>query len=91
MPKVRTSSPGSDDKRSPGVENPGENPAKVRDEFKEATDTSPNEYGMVADATKASPGDATVETGSKKRAREDDDGAEEQGNTKKVDSKVEES
>ncbi len=91
MPKVRTSSPGSDDKRSPGVENPGENPAKVKDELKEATDTSTNDSGKVVDATIASPGDAATETGSKKRAREDDDGAEEQGNTKKVDSKVEES
>ncbi len=91
MPKVRTSSPGSDDKRSPGVENPGDNPATVKDEFKEATDTSTNDSGKVVGATLASPGDAAAETGSKKRAREDDDGAEEQGKTKKVDSKVEES
>lgn len=34
--------------------------------------------------------DAATDTGSKKRAREDDDGAEEQRDTKKVDSKGEE-
>ena len=92
MPKIRTSSPGSDDKRSPGVENPGEKPAKANDEFKEATDISTKNDEKVVDATLASPGDiphAAADAGSKKRAREDDDGAEEQGNTKKVDAKVE--
>ncbi|KAF6239410.1 hypothetical protein HO173_002672 [Letharia columbiana] len=88
VPKVRTSSPGSDDKDSPSTEKP------VKDEAKEATDTLTKNDGKAVDATTAppeAPPDAAADPGSKKRAREDDDGAEEQGNSKKVDSKVEES
>ena len=46
----------------------------------------------AVDAIIAPPGavpDAAPDAGSKKRAREDDDGAEEQGDSKKVDSKLE--
>lgn len=76
------------------MEKPGGNPAKANEGFKEATDISSKKDEKAVDATIASPGDvphAAADAGSKKRAREDDDGAEEQGNTKKVDAKIEES
>lgn len=94
VPKVRTSSPGSDDKGSVSAEKPGETPAKAKDEPTEATNTPTKNDEKAVEAAIAPTGaraDAAANADSKKRAREDDDGAEEQGNTKKVDSKVEES
>lgn len=82
MPKVRTTSPGSDVQ-------PEKRPSKVKEESKEATDTPTKSDEKVADAAITPPG-AVADAGSKKRAREDDDGAEEQRSTKKLDSKGEE-
>lgn len=70
------------------------NPTKVKDESKEATDIYTKIDEKAVDATIAPPGatpDATADAGSKKRAREDDDGAEQQGNSKKAGPKLEES
>lgn len=92
VPKVRTSSPRSDDRGSPSEEKLGETPTKVKDESREATDISTKNGEMAVDATIVTPGavpDAAADTGSKKRAREDEDGAEEQGSSKKLGSKVE--
>ena len=64
----------------------------VKDEFRKTTDTFSENDEKAVDANIAPPGvvlDAPADAGSKKRAREDDDEAEEQGSTKKVDSKVE--
>lgn len=73
---------------------PGETPTNVKDESENAAETSTKNDENAGDVAIAPPGavaDAAADAGSKKRAREDDDGADEQGNTKKVNSKVEES
>ena len=67
---------------------------KVKDESKDDTATFQKNDVRSVDAAIDTPkatGDTTAEAGSKKRAREDDDETEKQGNSKKVDLKVEES
>ena len=89
---MRTSSPGSDDKGSPSAEKLEEILTKVKDESREATEVSTKSNEKAVDETIAPPGavpDPAADAGSKKRAREDDDGAEEQGSSKRVESKVE--
>lgn len=69
---------------------PGD-PTDLKDESKEATKGSTKIDEKTVDAVPEAVPDASADAGSKKRAREDDDGAEQQGNPKKIDSKVEES
>ena len=67
---------------------------KVENASNDAPQISKENDVKVADAAMAQPEvvvDAATDAGSKKRAREDDDGAEEQRDVKKVDLKVEES
>ena len=62
------------------------------EEPKDAADSSTKNAEKAVDTTIATPGavpDSAADAGSKKRAREDDDGADEQGDSKKLDSKVE--
>ena len=62
----------------------------IRGNHKDAENTSPKSDEKALNAAVAPPGDvadAAADAGSKKRTREDD-GAEEQGNTKRVDSKA---
>ena len=90
MPKISTSSPALDDSAA----KPEETPTKAEDEFKDATETYTEKDEKAVDVAIAPPGavaDAAANTGSKKRAREDEDGADEQGNTKKVDLEIEKS
>ena len=63
----------------------------VKDESKEAVNDSTKIDEKTADAVPEAVPDAAADAGSKKRAREDDDGAEQQGSPKKIDSKVGES
>ena len=91
---MRTSSPGSDAQASPNekkpIGDPGD-PTDVKDESKEATNDSTKIDEKTVGAVPEAVPDAAADAGSKKRAREDDDGAEQQGNPKKIDSKVGES
>ena len=76
------------------AEKPEQTPTKVSDETKGGTDVPQKSVIKSEDATTAPSqpnADATPDAGSKKRAREDDDGVEEQRDSKKVDTKVEES
>ena len=76
------------------AEKPEQTPTKISDESKGGTDVPQKSVIKSEDATTALPqpnADATLDAGSKKRAREDDDGVEEQRDSKKVDTKVEES
>ena len=71
-----------------------ETPTKVKDESKDATETSKQSDGQAAITAITTPGvavDAAADASSKKRAREPDDEVEEQRSTKKIDSRVEES
>ena len=76
------------------AEKPEETPTMTSDEFKGDTDVAQKSVMKSEDAAIAPPqpnADATPDAGSKKRAREDDGGVEEQRDSKKVDTKVEES
>ena len=76
------------------AEEPGEAPTTISDESKGGTDVPQKSDMKSVDAATAPPqpnADATPDAGSKKRAREDDDGVEDQRDSKKVDTKVEES
>lgn len=75
------------------VGKPEEAPTKVKDEFKDRTEDSQTNDVKPVDAAITPPkaeADATANAGSRKRAREDDDGVEEQRSSKKADLKVEE-
>lgn len=75
------------------VGKPEEAPTKFKDEFKDGTEDSQTNDVKPVDAAITPPkavADATADAGSKKRAREDDDGVEEQRTSKKADLKVEE-
>lgn len=64
----------------------------ISDESKGGTDVSTKSDVESVDAVTAPPlpsADATADAGSKKRAREDDDGVEDQRDSKKVDTKAE--
>ena len=66
----------------------------MNDESKGGIDASAKSDVKSEDAAIAPPqpsADATADAGSKKRAREDDDGVEDQRDSKKVDTKAEES
>ena len=76
------------------AEKPGEIPTKISDESKGGTDVPEKNDMKSVDAATAPPqpdADATPDAGSKKRAREDDEGVEDERDSKKVDTKVEES
>ena len=76
------------------AEKPGETPTKISDKSKGGTDVPEKSDMKSVDAATAPPqpdADATPDVGSKKRAREDDEGVEDQRDSKKVDTKVEES
>ena len=66
-------------------------PTDVKDESKESLTDSTKIDEKTADAKPEAVPDTAADAGSKKRAREDDDGAEQQGNPKKIDSKIGES
>ena len=66
-------------------------PTDVKDESTQATNDSTKIDEKTIDAVPEAVPDAAVDAISKKRAREEDDGAEQQGNPKKIDSKVGES
>ena len=71
-----------------------ETPTNAQDESNTDTETPQKNDVKSGDAAIAPPkdvADATAEAGSNKRAREDDDGVEDQRDPKKVDSKAEES
>ena len=87
---MRTTSPALDDSAG----KPEETPTKVNDQSKDGTETSHKDDVKSVDVAIVQPtavADATTDTASKKRAREVDDGVEEQRKSKKVDAKVEES
>ena len=88
---MRTLSPEPEVRASPDakkpVGDPGD-PTDVKDQSKEATNDSTKIDEKTADAVPEGVPDTAADAGSKKRAREDDDGAEQQGNPKKIDSKV---
>ena len=91
---MRTSSPGSEAQTSPNAKKlagDSGDPTDAKDESKEATNDSTKIDEKTVDTVPEAVPDAAVDAGSKKRAREDDDGAEQQGNPKKIDSKVGES
>ena len=91
---MRTLSPGSEVQASPNAKKPVGDPGvptDVKDESKEATNDAAKIDEKTADAVPEAVPDVAADAGSKKRAREDDDGAEQQGNPKKIDSKVAES
>ena len=75
------------------AEKPGETPTKISDESKGGTDV-PQKSDVKSEDVATTPSqpnaDDTANAGSKKRAREDDDGVEDQRDSKKVDTKVEE-
>ena len=91
---MRTLSPEPEVRASPNakkpVGDPGDpgDPTEIKDQSKEATNDSTKIDEKTADAVPEGVPDAAADAGSKKRAREDDDGAEQQGNPKKIDSKV---
>ena len=84
---MRTSSPALDD----SVGKPEDTPTKVNDKSNVNTKTSHKDDVMSVDAAIVPPtavADATTDAASMKRAREDDDGVDEQRDSKKVDAKV---
>lgn len=87
---AKSSSPALDDDK----EKSGQTSTKVEDASKDTPQTSKENDEKAVDAAMTQPEavvDVTADAGSKKRAREDDDGAEEDRTIKKVDLKVEES
>ena len=75
------------------VGKPEETPTKANDEVKDDTENTQKNDVKPVDAAIAQPkavADAIADAGSKKRAREDDDGVEEQRTSKKVDTKADE-
>ena len=90
MSEIKISSPAMDKT----AEKPEETLTKIGDETKGGTDVLQKSDMKSVDAAIPPPqpnADATPDVGSKKRAREDDDGVEEQRDSKKVDTKVKES
>ena len=75
------------------AEKSGETPTKISDESKGGTDVPQKSDVKSVDVATAPPQpnvDATPDVGSKKRAREDDDGVEDQRDSKKAATTVEE-